>query len=40
VKTTIRLLAALALAFAGSAFAQSYPDHPIRVLVPWPPGLD
>lgn len=34
----IRLLAALVLACAGSAFAQSYPSHPIKVLVPWPPG--
>jgi tripartite-type tricarboxylate transporter receptor subunit TctC len=40
VKTPIRPLAALwfALAFAGSAFAQSYPSHPIKLLVPWPPG--
>jgi tripartite-type tricarboxylate transporter receptor subunit TctC len=33
-----RLIAALAFAFAGAAFAQSYPNHPIRMLVPWPPG--
>ena len=39
-----RLLAALALAqafaftFSGTAFAQAYPSHPIRVIVPWPPG--
>jgi tripartite-type tricarboxylate transporter receptor subunit TctC len=35
-----RLLAALPLAFviAGAAHAQSYPSHPIKVLVPWPPG--
>jgi tripartite-type tricarboxylate transporter receptor subunit TctC len=32
-----RVLAALALC-AGSAFAQNYPTHPIRVIVPWPPG--
>jgi tripartite-type tricarboxylate transporter receptor subunit TctC len=44
VKVPARLLAALALApafaftFAGTAFAQSYPSHPIKVLVPWPPG--
>src|SRR3954463_1739163 len=33
-----RLLAALALALAGNAHAQGYPNHPIKVLVPWPPG--
>jgi tripartite-type tricarboxylate transporter receptor subunit TctC len=38
VKSPIRLLAALALAVAGPAFAQSYPTHPIKVIVPWPPG--
>jgi tripartite-type tricarboxylate transporter receptor subunit TctC len=38
VKASIRLLAALALACAGNTFAQSYPSHPIKVLVPWPPG--
>jgi tripartite-type tricarboxylate transporter receptor subunit TctC len=39
VKAPIRLLAALALcACAGSSFAQAYPNHPIKVLVPWPPG--
>jgi tripartite-type tricarboxylate transporter receptor subunit TctC len=38
VNAPIRLLAALVLACAGSAFAQSYPSHPIKVLVPWPPG--
>jgi tripartite-type tricarboxylate transporter receptor subunit TctC len=35
-KFCIRLLAALAC--AGPVFAQSYPDHPIKLLVPWPPG--
>jgi len=38
VKSSIRLIALLALASAGSALAQSYPSHPIKVLVPWPPG--
>lgn len=33
-----RLFAALALVYAGTAFAQTYPSHPIKVLVPWPPG--
>jgi tripartite-type tricarboxylate transporter receptor subunit TctC len=37
-KSPIRLLAALALALAGPCFAQSYPSHPIKVVVPWPPG--
>ena len=37
-KTFVRLLALLALACAGSAFAQRYPTHPIKVIVPWPPG--
>ncbi|HTS53776.1 MAG TPA: tripartite tricarboxylate transporter substrate binding protein, partial [Burkholderiales bacterium] len=36
-KTSARILAAFALC-AGSAFAQTYPSHPIRVIVPWPPG--
>jgi tripartite-type tricarboxylate transporter receptor subunit TctC len=31
-------LAALALAFAGAAFAQTYPSRPVKVVVPWPPG--
>ena len=26
----------ISLACAGSAFAQAYPNHPIRVIVPWP----
>jgi tripartite-type tricarboxylate transporter receptor subunit TctC len=36
-KSTIHLLAALAFC-AGAAHAQNYPTHPIKVLVPWPPG--
>ena len=38
--TPIRPFAVLALAcaLAGSAFAQGYPTHPIKVIVPWPPG--
>src|SRR5690348_13113863 len=40
--TPVRALAALALAAllanAGAALAQGYPSHPIRMLVPWPPG--
>lgn len=40
-KTPIRVVAlalACALICAGSAFAQTYPNRPIKVLVPWPPG--
>jgi tripartite-type tricarboxylate transporter receptor subunit TctC len=39
VKAKIRLLLALAsLACACAVSAQSYPTHPIKVIVPWPPG--
>src|SRR5262249_58421389 len=37
VKTPIRILAALVLC-TGAALAQTYPSHPIKVIVPWPPG--
>ena len=35
----IRLFAvAGALAFAGAALAQGYPNRPVKVIIPWPPG--
>ena len=34
----VRLIAALALAAAASASAQGYPNRPVKVIVPWPPG--
>jgi tripartite-type tricarboxylate transporter receptor subunit TctC len=34
----MKLLVALALAIAGSAFAQSWPAKPIHIVVPSPPG--
>ena len=41
-KTSVRLLGALAAAlfcvWADATFAQAYPNHPIKVLIPWPPG--
>jgi tripartite-type tricarboxylate transporter receptor subunit TctC len=35
--TRIALLL-VTLAFAGSAFCQTYPSRPVKVVVPWPPG--
>jgi tripartite-type tricarboxylate transporter receptor subunit TctC len=32
------LLSALALPVSGQALAQSYPNRPIRMVIPWPPG--
>lgn len=31
-------LAVLAVAISGAAFAQGYPNKPVKVIVPWPPG--
>src|SRR5258705_9402766 len=33
-----RLLVMLALAATSAAFAQGYPNRPVKVIVPWPPG--
>src|SRR5262249_36262919 len=32
------LFAIAALALAGAALAQSYPNRPLRMVIPWPPG--
>lgn len=39
-KFSVRLLAGLAavLSWTNVAVAQSYPNHPIKVIIPWPPG--
>lgn len=37
-KKILWLLAALALTWAGAAFAQNWPNKPIHVIIPWPPG--
>jgi tripartite-type tricarboxylate transporter receptor subunit TctC len=37
-KNSVRLAALLAFACASAAFAQGYPSHPIKVIIPWPPG--
>ena len=35
---TVHWLATLALAASSTAFSQSYPNRPVKVIVPWPPG--
>src|SRR5256714_11738881 len=35
---SVRLSTLLAFACMSTALAQSYPSHPIRVIIPWPPG--
>ncbi|MDB5802898.1 MAG: Tripartite tricarboxylate transporter family receptor [Betaproteobacteria bacterium] len=35
---TMALLGAATLAASGAVFAQAYPNHPIRLVVPYPPG--
>lgn len=37
-KRIFRLLAVFVLAGAGTAFAQNWPNKPIHVIIPWPPG--
>ena len=32
------LLSCCALAFSGALFAQAYPNRPVKVIIPWPPG--
>jgi tripartite-type tricarboxylate transporter receptor subunit TctC len=32
------LLSLVSLFFAANAFAQAYPNRPVKVIVPWPPG--
>ena len=36
--TRALLIALIAMAAAGSAFAQNYPNRPVRLVVPFPPG--
>ncbi len=38
VRNVARLFAMLALVGTSAAFAQGYPNRPIKVVVPWPPG--
>ncbi|SRR6266568_2912946 len=35
---SVRLAMLFALACTSTAFAQNYPNRPIRVIIPWPPG--
>ena len=37
-RTVLGMLASMCVAKTFSAFAQSYPSRPIRVIAPWPPG--
>ena len=37
-KKTLHAVSVLALFIPASAFAQSYPTKPIRLIVPFPPG--
>src|SRR4051812_10115456 len=37
-KTVFRLAALALVLFAGVAAAQTYPSHPVRLIIPYPPG--
>src|SRR5258708_5071177 len=37
-KNSVRVAMLLAFACMSTAFAQSYPNRPVRVIIPWPPG--
>ena len=37
-KNSVRLATLFAFACISTAFAQSYPNRPIKVIIPWPPG--
>jgi tripartite-type tricarboxylate transporter receptor subunit TctC len=38
VRALLRILSAVLLAASSAALAQGYPNKPIRLIVPWPPG--
>jgi tripartite-type tricarboxylate transporter receptor subunit TctC len=37
-KNSVRLAILFTFACASTALAQGYPNHPIKVIIPWPPG--
>jgi tripartite-type tricarboxylate transporter receptor subunit TctC len=38
VRSFLHIAVLLCFSLSGTAFAQSYPDKPIRLIVPYPPG--